>query len=72
MIGQSSDSQSSSVEKKSLLLSSRSKKYFFEFFIVFFGVYLAFVFTDYQEALRDKKIRIKYYNALIQEFEIFY
>ena len=46
-------------------------KYLFEFFIVFFGVYLAFLFTDYQDDLRDKKIRIKYYSALIHEFEVF-
>jgi len=43
----------------------------FEFFVVFLGVYLAFLFTDYQEAIQDKKIRIKYHSSLIFEFEVF-
>lgn len=67
-----SNTQPSGTEKKAQVLRSFARKYFFEFFIVFFGVYLAFVFTDYQEALRDKKIRIKYYDSLIHEFKIFY
>ncbi len=47
-------------------------KYISEFFIIFLGVYLAFLFTDYQEALRERKIQIKYYDSLIYEFEVFY
>ncbi|WP_196139219.1 hypothetical protein [Aliikangiella sp. G2MR2-5] len=56
---------------KAIKWTSFSSKYLFEFFIVFLGVYLAFLFTDYQEALREKKIRIKYYESLIFEFEGF-
>jgi hypothetical protein len=66
------ENQSQNKESLTLPLWSFARKYFFEFFIVFFGVYLAFVFTDYQESLRDKKIRIKYYDSLIHEFKIFY
>jgi len=39
-----------------------------ELVIVFVGVYLAFVFADYQEELQDRAIRVKYYNSLILEF----
>ncbi|MCW8878655.1 MAG: hypothetical protein OQK04_15225 [Kangiellaceae bacterium] len=61
-----------SAPDKSFKWGSLFSKYLFEFFIVFLGVYLAFLFTDYQEALREKKIRIKYYESLIFEFEGFY
>ena len=37
--------------------------------IVFVGVYLAFLFSDYQEELQDRSIRVKYYNSLILELE---
>ena len=45
-------------------------RYAFELVVVFVGVYLAFVLTDYQEELRDREIRIKYYEALIREFQV--
>lgn len=40
-----------------------------EFVIVFVGVYLAFLLTDYQEELRERELRVKYYESLILEFE---
>ncbi|MCY3810294.1 MAG: hypothetical protein OXH15_00665 [Gammaproteobacteria bacterium] len=42
--------------------------YAFEVFIVFLGVYLAFMVTDYQDEVRDRAVRIKYYDSLIYEF----
>ena len=42
--------------------------YAFEVFIVFLGVYLAFMVTDYQDEIRDRDVRIKYYDSLIFEF----
>lgn len=44
-------------------------RYFGEFAIVFVGVYLAFLLTDYQEELREREVRVKYYENLIREFE---
>lgn len=44
-------------------------RYFGEFSIVFVGVYLAFVLTDYQEELREREVRVKYYDSLIKEFK---
>lgn len=41
----------------------------FELFVVFLGVYLAFLATDYQEELSDRAIRVKYYDSLIREFQ---
>ena len=41
-----------------------------EFGIVFLGVYLAFVFSDYQERLRGREIGLKYHDSLIAEFEV--
>ena len=38
-----------------------------ELVIVFLGVYLAFLFSDYQEELQERTIRVKYYNSLILE-----
>ena len=61
-----------SSDNKSMLWGSFFSKYLFEFFIVFLGVYLAFLFTDYQDAHRERQIRIKYYDSLIFEFEGFY
>ena len=46
-------------------------EYTFELFVVFLGVYLAFLFTDYQEEIEEHKTRIKYYDALVFEFKIF-
>ncbi|MCY3884650.1 MAG: hypothetical protein OXG24_06980 [Gammaproteobacteria bacterium] len=43
-------------------------RYFGEFAIVFVGVYLAFVLTDYQEELREREVRVRYYDSLIKEF----
>ena len=43
--------------------------YAFEVFIVFLGVYLAFMVTDYQDEVRDRTVRIKYYDSLIYEFQ---
>ncbi|MCE2513835.1 MAG: hypothetical protein J4F37_02260 [Acidobacteria bacterium] len=40
-----------------------------EFVVVFLGVYLAFVFSDYQERLRAREIGLKYHDSLIAEFE---
>ena len=45
-------------------------RYAVEFIIVFVGVYLAFLLTDYQEELREREVRVKYYESLIQEFRI--
>ena len=44
-------------------------RFAFEFVIVFLGVYLAFVFTGYQEEKRKLEVRIKYYDTLILELE---
>ena len=44
-------------------------RYSLEFVIVFGGVYLAFLLTDYQEELRKGEVRLKYYDSLIHEFE---
>ena len=40
-----------------------------ELVVVFVGVYLAFLASDYQEALEDRAIRVKYYRSMILEFE---
>jgi len=42
-----------------------------EFSIVFVGVYLAFLLSEWQEQRRDRKIQAKYYQSLIFEFEEF-
>lgn len=44
-------------------------RYFGEFTIVFVGIYLAFLLTDYQEELREREVRVKYYENLIREFD---
>ena len=44
-------------------------RYIGEFAIVFVGVYLAFLLTDFQEELREREVRVKYYENLIREFE---
>lgn len=45
-------------------------KYVFELFVVFLGVYLAFLFTDYQEDLRERDIQVQYYENLALELRI--
>ena len=45
-------------------------RYIVEFAIVFVGVYLAFLLTDYQEELREREVRVKFYENLILEFTI--
>ncbi|MYD46448.1 MAG: hypothetical protein F4W92_08860 [Gammaproteobacteria bacterium] len=45
-------------------------KYLFEFFIVFLGVYLAFVLTGYQENQRERDIRIQHYENFAVELGI--
>ncbi len=40
-----------------------------ELFVVFLGVYLGFLVTDYQEELREREVRGKYYDSLILEFK---
>ena len=39
--------------------------------MVFVGVYLAFLLSEWQEQRRDMKIQAKYYQSLIYEFEKF-
>ncbi|MCY4144472.1 MAG: hypothetical protein OXG08_12400 [Gammaproteobacteria bacterium] len=43
-------------------------RYLVEFLIVFVGIYLAFLLTDYQEEFREREIQVKYYESLILEF----
>ncbi|MXW07509.1 MAG: hypothetical protein F4X56_02760 [Gammaproteobacteria bacterium] len=45
-------------------------KYVFELFVVFLGVYLAFLFTDYQEDLRERRLQVQYYEYLSIELQI--
>lgn len=45
-------------------------KLLLELAVVFLGVYLAFLFTDYQEEQRDRAVRVKYHDALILEFQV--
>ena len=40
-----------------------------ELVVVFVGVYLAFLASDFQEELEDRAIRVKYYQSMILEFE---
>lgn len=48
--------------------SSHIPRLFVELCVVFVGVYLAFLLTDYQEELEKRDIRIKFYESLIVEF----
>jgi hypothetical protein len=50
---------------------AKTYQYLFELFVVFLGVYLAFIFTDYQEEIEEYKTRIKYYDSLVFEFKKF-
>lgn len=45
-------------------------RYALEFVIVFVGVYLAFLLTDYQEELRERDVQLKYSASLILEFQV--
>ena len=45
-------------------------RYSLSFVIVFGGVYLAFLLSDFQEELRKGEARLKYYDSLIHEFEL--
>ncbi|MYD46425.1 MAG: hypothetical protein F4W92_08745 [Gammaproteobacteria bacterium] len=47
--------------------SSTIVRLFAELAVVFVGVYLAFLLTDYQEELEKGEIRIKFYESLIVE-----
>ena len=37
--------------------------------MVFLGVYLGFLVTDYQDELREREVRGKYYDSLVLEFK---
>lgn len=47
--------------------SSHIPRLIVELGVVFIGVYLAFLLTDYQEELEKRDIRIKFYESLIVE-----
>ena len=49
--------------------SSHIPRLFLELAVVFIGVYLAFLLTDYQEELEKQDIRIKFFEGLIVEFD---
>ena len=55
---------------KGKISGSDIARYVLEFVIVFGGVYLAFLLTDYQEELREREVRVKYYESLILEFRL--
>ena len=55
---------------KGKISGSDVARYLLEFVIVFVGVYLAFLLTDYQEELREREVRVKYYESLILEFKV--
>lgn len=54
----------------SKVAQSELMKYLFEIFIVFLGVYLAFLLTDYQESLRERDIRVQHYESLTLELRM--
>lgn len=45
-------------------------KYLFEIIIVFLGVYLAFLLTDFQDAARERDIRVQHYESLALELQV--
>ena len=45
-------------------------KYLFEIIIVFLGVYLAFLLTDFQDAVRERDIRVQHYESLALELQV--
>ena len=49
--------------------SSHIPRLLVELAVVFIGVYLAFLLTDYQEELEKRDIRMKFFESLIVEFE---
>ncbi len=63
--------QGSEREKTKFVWPSRITRLVSEFFIVFLGVYLAFLFSDYQEEMKNREVRAKYYATLIFEFRYF-
>lgn len=56
------------MSNKSKISGSDIARYVLEFVILFVAVYLAFLLTDYQEELREREVRVKYYESLILEF----
>ena len=56
-----------SIGSKIKTASSHIPRLFVELAVVFIGVYLAFLLTDYQEELEKGEIRIKFYESLIVE-----
>ncbi|MXZ54727.1 MAG: hypothetical protein F4077_00495 [Gammaproteobacteria bacterium] len=55
------------IKTKIKTASSTIVRLFAELAVVFIGVYLAFLLTDYQEELEKGEIRIKFYESLIVE-----
>ena len=45
-------------------------KYLFELVIVFLGVYLAFLLTDFQDAVQERDIRVQHYESLALELQV--
>ena len=45
-------------------------RYVFEILVVFLGVYLAFLFTDFQDNARERAIRVQHYQSLSLELSI--
>lgn len=58
------------MSSKGKISGSDVARYVLEFVIVFVGVYLAFLLTDYQEELREREVRVKYYDSLILELQL--
>lgn len=44
------------------------KGVFIEFLVIFLGVYVAYLFSDFQENQRERRTQIKYCATLIEEF----
>ena len=55
------------IRLKVMTASSHIPRLFVELAVVFIGVYLAFLLTDYQEELEKGEIRVKFYESLIVE-----
>ena len=55
------------IKSKIKTATSHIPRLFVELAVVFIGVYLAFLLTDYQEELEKGEIRIKFYQSLIVE-----
>ena len=54
----------------SRITKSELMKYLFELLVVFVGVYLAFWLTDYQEAERERDLRVQHYESLALELQV--